>query len=744
MRLLDTLRQTVGIAKTSPYAPLALPGSLPEGAVASRDLSGLAQALGDGLSVTNSLGPGVPIGPAHQEEVYPRWYDYTPGANVTNTPRQGEQYSFETLYGLANAWDVFGIGIEKRKEEFVKLEPAIRPRIVPGQTQKEARMRADSLRDLIADATGFLDTPDQQVGYGSWANRYLDDLFKGDCATFYLRANLGGGLAAVEVPDGTTFKPVIDLWGRIAQVPPGTPRHLHIWTNDPAGSQTAGIASGMACQVCGAAPAYAQVIKGMNWTWYGSDEILYQPRWLRGRGPYGHPPAEWVILSINRALRRQSLDLSWYTEGNLPAAFVRFPEGWSPSQASEFRDILEKIYSGNDAMRVKLVPIPGGTGTGIDRISPEPLNAVEEYLLHIGLASLGVSPMEMGFIRSSGGAGLGGKGIAEEQTDAGRARQKSLATHIASVYRQILARYWSPEIVLYYPSLEDRRDQLIEAQTLREYWAMGVLSSDWIAENIAKVESPGLGNIIVTGQGNVVPVALITAGATPDPALPAVQSPSAQPGVNTAPHIAKALGGGSVRYKGNLAKVVHRYLLRSYPEHSIAWALDPRIDWEYEPSVDLADIDMARRPGGRDASKVNEIADIVDQGASIEPAVLVEFATPDPAGFDIADGWHRTLGVKHAGSAAIPAFIGRGVPDEFREAITNAMQANSHGADVRKAADDLRKWRQKAIRAVKQGQSAAVPFDTSAIPGSHAAIISDALASARSVDDVWALFGGGQ
>ena len=77
-------------------------GSLPDGAVAQSDLSGMARALGDGLSVTNSLGPGVPMGPAHPEERSPRWWDYVPGANVTITPRQGEQYPFSTLYALAN------------------------------------------------------------------------------------------------------------------------------------------------------------------------------------------------------------------------------------------------------------------------------------------------------------------------------------------------------------------------------------------------------------------------------------------------------------------------------------------------------------------------------------------------------------------------------------------------------------------------------------------------------------------
>ncbi len=476
------------LSKASQYAyGPGVTGTLPAGAVASSDLSGMARALGDGLSVNSSLGPGIPIGPAHPEERMPRTYDYTPGINVAITPRQGELYSFETLYGLANSWDAFGIAIEKRKEEFIKQQPTVRPRLVEGESQRQVKYRTDALRDHIADATGFLDTPDQAVGYDSWLNKYLDDLFKGDCATWYLRANMDGSLNGMEVINGRLIKQFVDLWGRIAQVPAGTPRHQHLWTdinNVQIVLPTAGASSGMSCRVCGAAPAYGQVIKGMIWNWYGSDELLYQPRWLRADGNYGHPPAEWIILSINRALRRQSLDLSWYTEGNLPAAFVRFPESWQAGQATEFLNALERIYSGNDAMRSKLVPIPGGAGAGIDRISPEPKNEIEEYLLHLGFAALGVSPMEMGFIRSSGGAGLGGKGVGEQQVDAGRARQISLAQHITRVYNRVLATYWSPELVLHFPSLEERKDQLVEAQTLKIFWEMGAISTDTIATDI--------------------------------------------------------------------------------------------------------------------------------------------------------------------------------------------------------------------------------------------------------------------
>ena len=711
-------------------------GQLPAGAVASSDLSGLANALGGGLNVTSSLGPGVPMGPAHSEEQIPRWYDYTPGINVTITPRSGEAYPFETLYGLADTWDVAGIAIGKRIEEFIRQEPSVIPRPLPGQTQKQALFRADSLRDQISDALGFFETPDQQNIYPAWLSKYLNDLFKGDCGTLYLRGNRGGGLASVEVPDGTTIKPIQDLWGRIAQVPAGTERHQHEWSKDKLNPNSAGVGVGMACSVCGSAPAYAQVIKGMIWGWYGSDEIIYQPRSPRAKGPYGHPPAEWIMLSINRALRRQSLDLAYYTEGTLPAAFLRIPENWTVEQGKALIEVIDQMYAGNDTLRSRMIPIPGGPNSGVDRVMPEPKNEVEEYLLHVGCAAYAVSPMELGFIRSSGGAGLGGKGIAEEQTDAGRMRQISLASHIRRIYNRVLAAGWGSDLVAYFPSLVEPKDRKLESETLHNYWMMGAVSTDWIAVNVLQTEPPGLGPTVVTASGQVVPISQIGADELGKPEPPTMApTPSALPGVNTEAPVAKALGGGKIDLKGDLAKIVHRYLLRSYPAKDVEWVLDPAIEWEYDPDVKLEDINYARRPGGRNEGKVDTLTESLSAGASMDPIVLADFGEPK---LRVADGFHRTESAEDAGKDAVPAFIARKVPDQYRETVMGPMQEDS--SSVAKA--DLRRWRQKAINAVKRGESAAVPFRSDAIDSTTVELVTKALHSARNVADVWALFGG--
>ena len=138
---------------------------------------------------------------------------------------------------------------------------------------------------------------------------------------------------------------------------------------------------------------------------------------------------------------------------------------------------------------------------------------------------------------------------------------------------------------------------------------------------------------------------------------------------------------GKVKYKGDLHDVVYQYLLRSYPGKDVEWVLDPDIEWEFDPHVPLSDINMARRPGGRDPKKVTDISDTLGKGASMDPIVLVDLNNPN--GYVIGDGWHRTLGAEDAGWDDVPAFIGTHVPEQYGTLITGAMQNDS---DSKKAA----------------------------------------------------------
>lgn len=108
------------------------------------------------------------------------------------------------------------------------------------------------------------------------------------------------------------------------------------------------------------------------------------------------------------------------------------------------------------------------------------------------------------------------------------------------------------------------------------------------------------------------------------------------------------------------AKTVYKYLKENYPAKVLSWVKD--VDWNLSDRVSLSKIKMARRPGGaRERDKVKGIAGAVKEGKPMEPVVLVK--TSDGK-YKIADGFHRTLGFKHADRKTIKAWVAEVYEDD--------------------------------------------------------------------------------
>ena len=106
---------------------------------------------------------------------------------------------------------------------------------------------------------------------------------------------------------------------------------------------------------------------------------------------------------------------------------------------------------------------------------------------------------------------------------------------------------------------------------------------------------------------------------------------------------------------GDLTHHVYAYLGRHYPATVLEWVKEAR--WHGPVEVKLKKIDMARRPGGaRNEAKVAAIAAYVEAGHQLDPVVLVN--VPGATKYEIADGWHRTLALRHAGQTRVLAWIG--------------------------------------------------------------------------------------
>ncbi|MGH2512369.1 MAG: hypothetical protein ACRDGQ_06755 [Candidatus Limnocylindrales bacterium] len=698
-------------AKAAPPVQAAYPGTSWD-AVRTSDLSGLARRV-----INEDLGPGVPISPAHPEKVEPRLFDYTPGYNIAITPRTYENIQFAALRGLARSWDVAALCIQRNIDDLRQLRWEIRPKAVPGMDRDAVKARRIRLESTRAGIEGFWMTPDQQHSWSSWVHQFFEELYETDAACLYLEEAQDGSLYAVQNVDGTTIAPLVDERGRTPAAPE---------------------------------PAYRQVIRGMPWTMYMQDlelppaerrlsydrsHMIYEPFYGRNDSPYGHPPMEWVLLTAQRALARQVLDYRLFNDGTTPYSFWRTPEGWTDAQIGEAQTAFDKLIQ-LPTQRAHLRFMPGGAGSGLEHGFMEPKTEGEEFLLHIGCAAYNRSPMEMGFIRSSGGAGLGGKGVAKEQGASAAKSVRAAAFHLAAIINRIIALHQNAECEIVFPELEDTEaaKERAEAEDIRIRNGSLGIDEARLDRDLDPIGPAGHPSNLIWPGGPTFPelAATLLAGPPPEPppggANPPV--PSAVPGRATD----TATVAKSVHYQGDLARIVHEYLLRSYPPKDVAWALDPAIDWEYDKHVALADINMARRPGGRNPQKVESMADTLGAGASMDPVILADFGEPE--GLRIADGFHRTLGAEQAGESEVPALIARKIPEQYRAVIMGPMQADS--ASVRKA--HLQAWQRKATRALKAGGSAAVPFDSAVLARDDRIALTIALKFAHSPDQVRAIF----
>lgn len=269
----------------------------------------------------SNFGPGNPL-PAQMPQIAGRQFDFPVGTNLSYIPRSVEPISFPQLRSLADGFDLLRLIIETRKDQVEKQEWTVKKKLRPGETAK----KTDNSDPRVLAIETFLRYPDRMTPWNTWLRAYLEDLFVIDAPTIYKRRTVGGQLLALDLVDGATIKPLIGEDGR-QMFPPD--------------------------------PAYQQVIKGMPAVNYTMAELLYAPRNKRTNRFYGYSPVEQIVMTTNIAMRRQLMQLQYYTEGNVPEALIGVSEQWNPDQISAFQMWFDSLLSGNTAERRHIKFIPG-------------------------------------------------------------------------------------------------------------------------------------------------------------------------------------------------------------------------------------------------------------------------------------------------------------------------------------------------------------------------------------------------
>ena len=374
-------------------------------ASATHDLTTLAGRLSAAWDVVRGrpFSPGAPLPPtvgADELAQGARQWQYPVGANIQIAPR-GEVPTltpFQQLRSLARLYPPAAICIRTRIEEFQGLGWAV--------VAKDKR-RQSQLQELCDQAAAFWAMPDRQNEFGSWLAMLLRDCFEVDALALYPRKDRGGRLYALEPIDGTSIKPLLNSRGAIA--------------------------------------SYQQVLYGLPWGQYGRPqasevigeyaphELIYRPRMPRTDSPYGQPPTEDIILTVNTGLRKINQDLAHFTDGNIPPMIANPPDATlNPEQLKQFEEWFNAVLAGNDAARsrIRFVPWP----LNLKELRPFSYETeLDLWMLQLTFAAFGVPPQEAGFTHDTNRA------TAEQQQNVNERRGlKPLAVWMKGLFDRVI------------------------------------------------------------------------------------------------------------------------------------------------------------------------------------------------------------------------------------------------------------------------------------------------------------------
>ncbi len=262
-----------------------------------------------GITPDTWMSPLQPLPPYQPVIDPPRQYDYNVGRNLFYTPGGEKLVGFKELRSLARRSELVRLAIETRLDQIDAIDWVI---------QAKDEDQDDDTDPRIKTISKFLEKPDVVHDWSQWLRIVGEELFVTDALSIHRRKNKAGGLYALELVDGATVFPLINADGR-TPMPPD--------------------------------PAFEQVLKGVPKNVYTSDELVYAVRKSQINTPYGWPIVEQIIQVCKTDIERVKYQLSYFTDGSVPDAYITAPDNMTPDKVKMFEENLNGLLSGNAAGR---------------------------------------------------------------------------------------------------------------------------------------------------------------------------------------------------------------------------------------------------------------------------------------------------------------------------------------------------------------------------------------------------------
>jgi len=434
----------------------------------------MQQNFGPQKEQASAFSPGAPLLPTPGITLPsgPRGWTFPIGYNIGLLPRATESTSFDTLRNLASLYDGIQLCEQVWFDYINKLELDIVPRkeVLAAAGGDEAIFQKD-----IARYKAIFEYPDpgNDLDLHSWLTMAVREQLELDALPIYVRPTRSGGLYSLEIIDGTTIKPLIDDRGR-KPLPPY--------------------------------PAYQQFWYGAPLGLYSRDEMLYHRETQRADSVYGLSRVERIILRVNQALRKQNKDMSWFTEGNLPAGILEMPPNdaneWTPDQVIVFQRMWDGLLSGNDKTRSRLKVIPPGAKFSAIESSDDLLTKFDSFLLNITVACFGLTMAELGFTENVNKS----SGDSQENIVYRRA-MRPLTRRYENLFTAVLRKYFhETRFVVRFRGFEETEDITALAAAYSSLTNAGILGLSDAGDLLKlphKPDQPYIGRVFFSKDGPI-------------------------------------------------------------------------------------------------------------------------------------------------------------------------------------------------------------------------------------------------
>lgn len=402
-------------------------------------LLGLTRAANAALQ--GPFGPGQPPTAAWGAEP-PRLFQYPLGANLVTTPRAGyDALPFPVLRALAQSSKEIRLNIELIK------------RTLRGLTWEIATKPGAMAAPGAEDPRRLFERPDGVNAFDAWVNMLLEDLLVLDAVTIYPDMDESGRLVSLDLVDGATIRPLLDLRGRTPKPP---------------------------------LPAYLQILHGMAASHYAADRLIYAPLNTKVNTPYGESPIEWAVMVVNTAIRHDLQRLGYFTEGNIPGVLVSVDiNSATPQQIQELSEYFNAVIQGdeNRLHKILFVPAAGNQSIFQPQVTDVDKIEVDKWLMQVMCWAFGNNPAEFGLIAA---AGLGGAGyVAGMENAQYRSMIGPISGYLKALFDRVLRDYCRrPDAEFKWLGLEPPEDELRRAQIDQIYLTMMVYSPAYIQDRL--------------------------------------------------------------------------------------------------------------------------------------------------------------------------------------------------------------------------------------------------------------------